>query len=191
MMSQNPYMQTPPQQPQQPPAPAPPPPYQYGPGSPQRRKSTWPTVIGILSVVFASMALVCLPAMTAWNAANPHSKKVYSYLPDWYRPWEIVSMFGGIVFAILLLSAGVTLLKRRPVSRALHLAYGGLSVAISLINTVILFVALSEITGAPGPVKAGMIGGGIGGTCGGLIYPIFLLVWFSRAVIAREVNTWR
>jgi len=182
-MTRNPYSQAPPPQP-----PYTQPPVAYYP--PQGRPSTWPTVIGIISIILASLGLLCTPLLTVVNAVNPGTQKVYEYLPDWYRTWEIVGMFGGIVFAVVLLIGGITLLKRRPVGRTLHLVYAVVSFAAAAVNVVIFATIIAKTAGMPTPMRAGLIGGGVGGTCGGLIYPIFLLIWFLRARIAQEVRTW-
>jgi hypothetical protein len=181
-MTRNPYSQ----------APSPQPPYTQTPAyyPPQQKRSVWPTVIGIISIILASLGLLCTPLVTITNAINPTTQQVYEYLPDWYRTWEIVGMFGGIVFAVVLLIGGITLLKRRPVGRTLHLVYAVVSFAVAVVNVVIFATIIGQTAGMPAPMRAGLIGGGVGGTCGGLIYPVFLLIWFLRAPIAEEVRTW-
>ncbi|MGB2819381.1 MAG: hypothetical protein WBF17_00265 [Phycisphaerae bacterium] len=180
-MTQNPYSQ--------PPSPQPPYPQAQAYYPPPKR-SVWPTVIGIISIILAALGLICTPLMTIMNTFNPASQQVYEYLPDWYRTWEVVSAFGGIIWGVLLLIAGIGLLKRRPVARTLHLVYAVSSMVVAVINGFVLVSVLSDTGGMPAPVRVGMIGGAVGGTCGALIYPVFLLIWFLRASIAAEVRSW-
>lgn len=188
-MSQNPYSQSPPPPQQQPPQM----PYPQTPTGyyvPQPKRSVWPTVIGVISIILAAMGLLCGPVMTVINAYNPATQKVYEFLPDWYRTWEIGSMFVGIVFSTILLIGGILLLKRRPAGRTLHLLCAALSILIAMVNGLVLASVIGNTAGMPGPMRLGMIGGALGGSCGGLIYPVFLLIWFLRGAIRQEVDGW-
>jgi len=178
-----------PQQPQQPP----PPPFVYPPGgyAAAPKRAVWPTVIGTISCVLAGLGLICGPGAKLVNSYNPQTQEVYRHLPEWFRSFETLSMLIGVVFAVLLLAAGVTLLKRRPAGRTLHLAYGALALVVGVVNIGVVFSAISKASAEmPAPMRAGMIGGAFGGAVG-LAYPVFLLVWFLRAAIAAEVDRWR
>ena len=137
------------------------------------------------------MGLLCTPVALAINALNPAGQKVYEYMPEWYRTWEIGSGLLGVGFAVLLLIAGISLLKRRPAGRSLHLVYAIAGAAIAVANALIFTMLFGEMSGMPDAMRFAMIGGGFGGACLGLAYPVFLLIWFLRGSVAREVRGWK
>ncbi|HUU22125.1 MAG TPA: hypothetical protein VM389_06270 [Phycisphaerae bacterium] len=192
-MSQNPYSPQPPQ-PQQPQQAGYPQqayaqwPQGYPPPLPPRSK--WPTVIGVISIVFAGIGLLCLPFAVLGRFINPAQKQVYQYLPSWYPIYETFSYVLGVGFAVLLLVGGILLLKRRPAGRTLHLAYAVAATVMAVFGTILMTMSISRTGNMPPPMRYGFIGGAIGGMCGGLAYPIFLLVWFLRAPIAAEARGW-
>lgn len=194
-MTQNPYEQKPPSQqvptPVTGPQPAPPPPYQFGAQYPSPRPSAWPKVIGIISLVFSGLGLVCGPLGKAANIVNPASREVYAMFPDWFRTWETVSMLVGIGTCILLLAGGILLLRRRALARALHLAYGALGVVITLVNAAVMVSLFSHPGDLPAPLRAAMVSSAVVGVLAGMAYPVFLLVWFLRPRIAAEVRGWQ
>jgi len=181
-MSQTPYS---------PPPPEPVPPVQTQGYIPQPKRSAWPTVIGIISTIFAAMGLICTPISLAINAFNPATQKVHEFMPEWYRTWELGSGLVGVAFAVLLLIAGISLMKRRPIGRSLHLIYAIIGTVMTVINAVAIVLLIGETSDMPDPMRYGMIGGGAGGVCLGLAYPIFLLIWFLRGPVAKEVKTWK
>jgi hypothetical protein len=192
-MTRNPYSQAP-QQPPYPQTPA------YYP--PQPRPSTWPVVIGYVSVGVASLFLL----LTLWGVVSQstgfggaRSKEWQDSLPDWAHTWQIVSgVFVVCAYGVLIL-AGLCLAKRRPIARPLHFLYAALAVPMTIIGTWLTFRLAEYVPMPAGPnVPPGMAGmmknmmvlGAILGIPFALAYPTFLVIWFLRAPIAKEVRTW-
>ncbi len=181
-MSQPPQMPSTPQPPQQAPDPQP---------SQPPKRSAWPTVIGVISIVLAALGIVCTPVSLGMQSVNPAQKQMLRHFPDWWPTWILASSVLGVGFGVLLLIAGILLLKRRPAGRTLHLLYAIASIVMGAVGGVLTALALGEALGdLPGPARAGAIGGLAGGTCGGAAYPIFLLVWFFRGKVRADVAAW-
>jgi len=184
-MTQNPYSQPP--QPQQQP--------QYTQWQqvppPMPRRSSWPTVIGVISISLASLGLICIPISVAGTALSPSSPQIDEFMPAWFSVYQMTSYAISMGMSVLLLVAGILLLKRRPAGRTLHLVHAMISMVMAVFGAVITVMIVSRMAeGAPAPMRAAFIGGAIGGTVFGMAYPIFLLVWFFRRKIVDEVYTW-
>ncbi len=177
---------TPPQM--TPPSPTPPP--QKAPS-----KSSWPTAIGVISIVWGSLGLICTPLSALVSKFNPQAKDMQAKFPDWYTTYSTAGLPVGIALAVLLLVAGICLLKRIHASRALLLTYAGVNIAWTVVGSIMVITVLfpSFLEGDM-PNKAAVIGGMVGGTIGGMVagmaWPIFLLVWFRRRKIRQQVQGW-
>jgi hypothetical protein len=170
-----------------PPPPPPPPPY-------PQRPSSWPKVIGIISIVLAGLGLICTPiGLATRQAAGPAGAEAMAGAPAWYATYQVVSALAGIVVAALLLVAGILLCKRRPAGRTMHIAYAILNIVVAVGNVIAAVTAASNID--TGPNEAALfvpvlIGGMVVGLVIGLAYPVFLLVWFTRTKVRDEVAAW-
>lgn len=160
------------------------------PGLPPKQ-SVWPKVIGIISTIWGGLGLVCLPVniFMALRMQVPQANNPVTF-PDWYMQFQTVGYVAGALFSTLLLAAGITLLQRKAVGRTLHLVYAIVSTAWLCLVTPILIVAFGQAK--MDPRFQGMM------TCVmilvmvlGLVYPVFLLVWFLRRKIREEVQSWR
>ncbi|MFB3893564.1 MAG: hypothetical protein ACE15C_16245 [Phycisphaerae bacterium] len=171
-------------QPPREPYPSPPPGY-YPYMAP--RKPSWPVVIGVISIVLASMGLVCTPLTLVFNNFGAIQKSQRDVFPQWFLDAGTITSVIGIGQALLLLIAGILLAKRRPGARSLHLVYGWLGVAGAVASVVMLFSL--NFASMPPAGKIGVVSGAIAIPVA-LAYPIFLLVWFMRARIAREMAEW-
>lgn len=157
----------------------------------------WPTVVGVISVVFGGLGMICLPVSLAMGTVGSLNRELMERAPDWYASYTAVSGCVQLAIAALLLAGGIYLLKRRPVARRLHVGYALATVCVTFLNTVlmatIVLPAISQATGQ-GPEQAGLmvglVAGMIVGFFGGLAYPVFLLIWFSRSKIAGQVRQW-
>ena len=158
-------------------------------GAGQAPRTKWPLIIGIISIAFASLAIICSPASLAMQKLNPQSGEVFKGMPVWFDAYMTASCVVGVLMGIVLLAAGIMLVLRKPAARPLYLGYA-CPVVTCLIGIVVSVLAFSG-AGMEGPAKAGMY---VGFACSvplGLAYPIFLLIWFLRGSIAREVAGWR
>jgi hypothetical protein len=173
-----------------PPPPAPPPP---PPPYPQRPPS-WPKVIGIISIVFAGLGLICTPiGLATREAAGPAGAEAMEGAPPWYATYQTASALAGIVVAAILLVAGILLCKRRPAGRTMHITYAILNIVVAVGNVIAAASAVGQMDSGPAgaaPFKGVFIGGIVIGLVIGLAYPIFILVWFTRPKVRDEVAAW-
>ena len=171
------------------------PPSQTPPPQQAPSRSSWPTAIGVISIVLGSLGLICTPLSALVSRFSPQIEQVQGNSPDWYMTYSTASLPVGIALAVLLLVAGICLLKRIHASRALHLTYAGANIAWAVIGSIMVITVLfpSFLEGDM-PNKAavigGMVGGAIVGMAFGMVWPIFLLVWFRRRKIRQQVQGW-
>ena len=170
--------------------------YAAAPANPPKRPS-WPITIGVLSIIFSSMPLLCTPFGLLMQATGIGQNEVLTAFPDWYRTYSILAGLVGIALGVVELLAGITSLKRRAVTRTLHLTYGALAVCLGIVGTAVavgMMDTVTELSGLPPQLqltlRVSMIGGMVGSVFG-LAYPVFLLIWFSRVKIRRQVDAWR
>jgi hypothetical protein len=157
----------------------------------------WPKVIGILSIVWASLGLVCAPCGLIgpfiWPMVMPPEMTKDGLPPHMsVDPLLMGIQASGLLMAVLLLSAGVATLRRTAAGRTLHLVYGVLqllSMAPGIWITHRLHVATQQwFADHPDSLFTKQQGGG--GDAGfiiqvalmivlGAMYPAFILVWFG------------
>ncbi|MBY0312564.1 MAG: hypothetical protein K2W85_10875 [Phycisphaerales bacterium] len=157
---------------------------------------TWPKVVGIISIVLASLALVCGGCGIIQNASAFASGGAVTQLPDGKSiqmpaPSLASVVLGAVgwVWAIPLLVAGIMTVRRAAMGRVLHLVYAALAILITIASIVVTIGDMQRMTAAfaQDPTLkqfSGMVTGMIYGilcisTVLGLGYPGFLLVWFG------------
>lgn len=150
--------------------------------------SVWPTVLGVLSMVLGGMGLFS----KLWSSAGFLMVKLFRaegfFVPQGqYAAFWLVGAAAGL----LLLVAGRLLHRRRPSGATCHLIYAALE-ALIVIGWA---VAALTVTGSPArlglSVLCAILASWLGIVLLGLIYPVFLLVWFTRPKIRSQVKAWR
>lgn len=159
------------------------------------------TVFGVLNIVFgvvgicgsaASSAMFFVEMPSDPGIPNPALDLMKS--DTTYRLVMQAMLAIGVVFSLVLIAAGVGLLRSKAWGRTLSIAYGwyGLVgvVAALVVNWIYLvqpmLANLNKAGGDVGPAEAGAIGGAVGGLAGGcvgVIYPILLLVFMYRSAL--------
>lgn len=156
----------------------------------------WPKVVGIISIVWGSLSLLCGVCGTAWatfgvSMVMPADQKIPPTV--FISPAQLVLTAVSTMFAVVLIVAGATTVGRKPVGRVLHLVYASAAVLIFLIGIPLAIqqqaVAAQWVQDNPeNPVAKSMTGAGgsvgqiVGWVFGGIIglgYPGFCLVWFG------------
>ena len=159
---------------------------------------TWPKPVGILSIVFGGLSVLCggigmamLPFQARLSApllegAPPPPHMVFSAV-------EYVLFGASLLTNVLLVAAGILLLNRRPVSRVLHIVYAVVflgvllpSVAIQLgkIGKIGAWVAahpdnpMAQSMQGPGQEQLQAIGPIVQAVLG-VCWPLFCLIWFG------------
>jgi len=182
------------------------PPQQPGEIGRPAQRSNWPTVIGVISIVFGSGA--CLGGV--WGFLAPHFIKM---MADWQPPnqaalmpdmsewasWIFVTSVLTIVIALILLVAGIDLLRRRMRAIKLARVWAVLRMIFALVGAYMGFLIqqaqFRQMSPQSSPVGGSFfvavsVFGMLVGILWGWAFPIFLLVWFSRAKIKAEYLRW-
>jgi hypothetical protein len=141
-------------------------------------------VIGVISIILASLGL----GSTLLTMVNPAQKELLERLPSWFSTYTTFSSLVGAVIMVLLLAAGILLFNRRPTGRTLHVAYALVTVVLGFVGLVVILSV--DVSGLPDVMQMGFRIGAIGGWAFGMIYPVFLLVWFFRRKIRDQVTGW-
>lgn len=156
----------------------------------------WPKVIGIISIVFASLGVGCLGCAGAGLVmqvmfADQSAEQMGGPMPDVMKPGivQIASMPIGLVISLILLFAGIMLIRRKPAGRTLHLVYAVLNLISTVVSTIAGFQQLAAlknwVASNPDSKWAQMskpdmqLGIMILSVVIFAAYPIFLLVWFG------------
>ena len=171
-------------------------------------------VFGILNLVFgllglcgtlAALAMMYGPLAEQMAQMGKDNVTVQLQADPTYHGFMLVMSVVGFPFTILLVAAGVGLLRMRPWGRTGSIVYGVYdiiaTIAALVMNYVfILFPLMQRVDQLPEAERVGVMAGMMGGIAGGcisLIYPILLLVFMYRAnvraafaaVAAAEMRT--
>ncbi len=164
----------------------------------------WPKVIGIISIVWGSIGLVC----GGCGIASPFFMGVMlqgqGELPPSLSPTltQMALMAFGLLLAILLIVAGVTTMNRKPAGFIMHIGYAVVSIPVTLLGLYFSWKQQAELAqwavenpdnmiaksmSAPGQSIGQVVGLVFVGTLG-LAYPIFILVWFGLIKKPRDMG---
>jgi hypothetical protein len=152
----------------------------------------WIKPIGIISIVLGSLGVLGGCCSTIGSFAGP--ALLANLPPENQLPPEAMPTVGTIVLsvlsllnAVLLLIAGILLLKLKPIARPLHLVYAALAIPLAIAGMFLQLKVQSAtvahqssmgIAAPPGQEIGLFLGLGCGAIFG-LAYPIFILVWFG------------
>jgi hypothetical protein len=172
----------------------------FDPSNPDlfREPPKWPKVTGIISIVLASLGLVCGGCGMGWLAFMPtFMKNVESQMggpmPDAMMPGmgQLALMGVQLLWSVLLLVAGIATLKRNEAGKKLHVLYAigamllgllGLALQYQQLQTLNEWVAANPDNKWAIQQKQGQPFQYIGmcvGVVVGLGYPIFCIIWFG------------
>ena len=154
------------------------------------QRPTTVTVFGVLNLVLGGLGLLCTPisVITLFlpvQSGNPVSRILEENAA--YRLYMIASAAAGVLAALVLIVAGIGLLKMKSWARLTSIGYAIYGIVTGvvgiIVNVVFLFEPLMIQARSESPeAAAAMLGmvGGIAGTCFGLVYPILLLIFMTR-----------
>ena len=174
----------------------------------------WPKALGIVSIAIASFGLVCgglgLAAAPLMGGFMEEQLKG-APLPDAYKmgPVDLTLGIAGLLLSVVLLFAGITLLARSPTGRLLHLVYAIPAIPLNIyayIHSLNKQASLEQwaIDHPDNPIAQGInqqdpaqaAGQMFGEICGmtmflglGVLYPLFLFVWFVAIKVRPEQIT--
>ena len=180
------------------------------------KPSSWPMVIGIIAIIFGSLATLqgCMglgwwALAGAFTSAMPPEQAEMMDATKAFAPLMMISAGFTMPVAIVLLIGGIGLTKRSPRSPKTCRIWAGLKMMLVVYSGVVTFLSsraqmeamqrmLEEDPNAP----AAMLGvfGTVMAIIGPMILvfaivwgwalPIFMLIWFSRRKIKAEIAQW-
>ena len=153
------------------------------------------TVFGVLNLLFGTFGVCCLgfSAATMFMSFGPEMTKENVPLQlmeesPLYRNFNRMEMVLGIVASMVLIVAGIGLLRLRPWGRKLSIGYGTYAIAMdvftSIVNLGFVFpILFQKAEAASGLAVAAVwiaLAGGIAGSLMGLTYSGLLLYFMYR-----------
>ena len=199
----------------QPPAMTPP---VHGGDIPSRPK-TWPTVIGVIMIIVASLGLlqnvcggivgVLMPALIQSmpaEAADDPSFKAQIEIGKRFLPFQLANAVVLLALGVLLLMAGIATVKRKrvavkysrswAVARILWAFTAAVATYFIMIETIKTMEQAAADAGQPMPsgiMTFMQMLGPIGAVINLIFWcalPVFVLIWFARQKIKEDVATW-
>ncbi len=147
------------------------------------------TVFGILNLVFGvlgicGLAFSLVMFLVPQDPAMPNPVLVLMQDNMAFMVFTYISTTLGFIASIVLIAAGVGLLKVKPWGRHLSIGYGIYAIISVVIGSIVNYFVimrpiLNEVVGRDqaGPVVIGGVIGGVLGGCFSLIYPVLLLIY--------------
>lgn len=166
--------------------------------------TSWPKVVGIISIAWACLGLSCLACgVTMQLAIGPSmlEPQVRDNPPPSMRfgLLQVIQTAISLVTSLLLLGAGIQTLRRSMVGRTLHLVWAGISVLALIYGAYVGWLQQQEMQvwarNNPGSRMAEQTlkgGTGLGLAIMGIfialfsIWPVFCLIWFGLVKRTKE-----
>ena len=159
-------------------------------------------VLGILNLVFGALGLLSLAMIVAMmfipQPKVPNANPVMGLIQEnaAYALFMKISVPLGVVASMVLILAGVGLLRLRPWGRHLSIGYAVYAIIAAIAggaaNCYFLMPLVEKASRMPaGPEQAGLIGGVVGGmvgSCAGLLYPVILLFFMFRPNVVAAMQ---
>ncbi len=148
------------------------------------------TIFGILNIGFAVFGvgglLMSRLMLHAKLPGNPLLKSMQS--DPAYASWTNAVTVFGLVFALILVAAGIGLLLAQNWARILSIVYAIIDIVYVLVGAVVNYHFMQAMTGQMPGVSSGMMAvftavGSVFGVIFGLAYPVLLLIFMTRPKI--------
>jgi hypothetical protein len=154
-----------------------PPPWSQ-PLPPQPLAARWPTAIGLASLIIGIGSIVGAAIQAISLGFLYYQRMSSSSGLRGYMIGQSVTAVATLICGVLLVIAAILLLRRRPITRAMHYAYAIVSLASALliIASDLMFGASSLSSSLFGITRLLQA------------YPIFCLIWFSRADVRFDIQ---
>lgn len=162
----------------------------------------WPTPFGVISIVLGALGLVCGGIGLAWGmVAGPMMKDQLdgAPMPDVFvlGPIDLAVAAASLALSVVLIFAGILLIGRSPKARLLHVLFAVLILPVNIVGFVRQMDKqaalerwlidypdnpLAQSMNQPGQ-QAGQQAGEVFGLAMfvvlGVLYPLFVFVWFA------------
>ncbi|MFG0247310.1 MAG: hypothetical protein ACF8OB_00370 [Phycisphaeraceae bacterium JB051] len=195
-----------------------PPSYQQQPAPHVGAQSSWPTVIGIISIIFGSLGALgsvyqaVAPFLMGMAAGfvpedDEQARVMFESMAKWKFPLMGVGIV-NLIFYIILIVCGAKLVGHHAAASSLHKKWAIAKILFSLVGVTITTMAqISQMRLTMQQQSQAMGGGGgaqffetammvamVVAVLMGLVfacaYPVFVLIWFSREKVKNEVQSW-
>lgn len=157
-------------------------------------RPTVATVFGILHIIFGALGILGAAMNVLAMAVSPAGQNpVYDLVAEnsLFAAYTYAGMVLGLVVSILLIAAGIGLLKVQPWARTVSIGYAIYGILMATIGTIIgLTVILPAMADQGGATAAGARIGVVIGSVTGFIYPVLVLIFMLRSDI-KEAFTQR
>lgn len=165
-------------------------------------RSTWPGVIGTLLCVFAGLGILQRIFSVIFTAIMPQLPlPPEAQLPQNLWLFSLAVAIIGLPLSFIHLMAGIQTLRRKPSARRwviIFFVYVLVTLPLGLILQYMSIQHQMNVSQQQGGVPAGMGGfmRGFGvfsmfvGAAIALAWPTFLIIWYSRESIRREMAGW-
>jgi hypothetical protein len=171
-------------------------------------ESKWPTGVGVTSIVFGGLGLLCYGCQSLSTAAQPF---LLGAIPEDQRPpapqgvqlvFQVVQLCLAWVLSVWLLVGGIGLVRRRAWARGHLVAWSFAKIVLTLVSTVVgllfldaLVQQINDQMSAQGPspftfTRGMMIGIMVVSLVWFFVWPVFLILWLGRASVKDEVERW-
>ncbi len=180
------------------------------------KASSWPMVIGVIAIIFGSLATLQGCMGLGWSALAgiftsmmPQEQAGMMAATKALAPLMLISAGITMPIAIVLLIGGIGLTKRSPWSPKTCRIWAGLKMLLVVYSSIIGYLVQQAQMEAmqrmleEDPNTAGAMPGFLGtfmailgpltlvlGIAWGWALPIFMLIWFSRRKIKAEIAQW-
>jgi len=146
--------------------------------------------LGICGLIFAGIGIVVEKMDWPNQPPNPVAEVMNQH--PIYSGFQMVNVGLGFVVTVLLIVAGVSLLKRRRLGRTLSNLYGIYGIVMSLISMFLFVVFLRQdlmpITQDGMPLGVITFWAGLGGGLFGMVYPVLLLIFINRDKVKQALH---
>lgn len=189
------------------------PPTAPGAFQPQPRRSSWPTVIGVIAIVFGVGGML----MGCWTSVFPlftdffaefFEKNMPAGQPNplefagQFETWSVIHGVAMLIVAAILLVAGIGLVRRRSSSIDTCRLWSVLKILLT-IEACFFTAATQRVqfeamqSQAPGTMPFGddftsmiIAATVVWALVWGCALPVFMLIWFARGKIKAETAQW-
>lgn len=182
------------------------------PGRLPVRRTVWPTVLGVIAIVYAGLMMLCnvsgfiVSTLYKWLAGFLGSMgqpdraiEITADVADKYQAMFIVYSILAIGASLWLLLASISLVKRRPGSSRSIIAWSIVEFVLQCASIglqVVLTKAVADVLRGEGLGRQATetyvmaVINGCSMLVVSIALPIFMLIWFSRAKIKAEIASW-
>jgi len=185
------------------------PPRERLPFEPVARSPLWPTVLGVIAVVFGALGAIgaCFRMLSllimqplGQAAARQGQPDPFAFMSDW-AGWIVTVSVAALLVAGMLLAGGIGLLRRAAWGRGVILAWVVAKMILVIAQVFMNFemqkdqmAALAEsgttVSGMQAMIQAMGVVGVVIGILWGWALPVFMLIWLSRAKVRAQVAGW-